>query len=165
MVGIATVVMCVIARTSITGISSVTAHPPARCLVRPSLACEALWVKWTGEGRSLFSVRVDLVAPDEDAGWGERAFDALIKRLPFTSGTGRALAGADQGRGHEGVPVVGLTFLLRATNFGEAADLAVETAVAAGEEAGVGNRVYDVVMVPEDSLVLPESERTIPIPD
>ena len=136
-----------------------------RGLVKPSLACDALWMKWTGEGDSLFSVRVDLVAPDEDARWTQRAYDALIPRLQFTNGTGRTLAGADQGRGHEGVPIVGLTFSLRATNFGAAADLAVETAVAAGEEAGVGNRIYDLVLVPEDSLVLSESERTIPIPD
>ena len=120
-------------------------------------------MKWTGVGPELFNVRVDLVAPDGDAHRVTRASEALIRRLPFTNGNGRALAGADQGRGHEDEAVVGLTFLVRAVGFGAAAELAVETARAAGAEAGVGDRVYDVVLVPEESLTMAESDRYVPI--
>jgi hypothetical protein len=122
-------------------------------------------VKWVGEGPELFSARVDLTAPDDDARWVRLVAASLMQRLPFSNGTGRALIGVDQGRGHEDAPVVGLTFLLRATDFAGAARLAVETAVAAGADAGLTGKVYDVVLVPEDALVLPEEERRIPMPD
>lgn len=128
-------------------------------------ACKAQPVKWIGEGAELFSVRVDLVAPDETSRWVTPVAEALTERLVFSGGTERSLAGVDQGRGHEGVPVVGLTFLLRADDFAGAARLAVETASAAGSDAGVTGRVYDVVLVPEETLTLPAEERVIPMPD
>jgi hypothetical protein len=105
------------------------------------------------------------MAPDDDGRWVSLVTESLKGRLPFSNGSDRALIGVDQGRGHEGAPVVGLTFLLRAWDFGGAARLAVETAVAAGAEAGLTGRVYDVVLVPEDTLLLPEDERRIPMPD
>jgi hypothetical protein len=122
-------------------------------------------MKWVGAGPRLFSARVDLYAPDGDGWWVSLVADALHRRLPFSDDGERALVGVDQGRGHEGSPVVGLTFLLRASDFGGAAQLAVETARVAGADAGIGGRVYDVVLVHEDSLVLPERERNIPMPD
>lgn len=122
-------------------------------------------MRWIGQGAQLYSVRVDLIAPDDSSRWVTPVADALKARLPFSNGTERALAGVDQGRGHEGSAVVGLTFLLRADDLGAAASLAVETARAAGTDAGVAGRVFDVVLVPEDSLVLPEAERLIPMPD
>lgn len=122
-------------------------------------------MKWVGVGPELFSVRVDLVAPDGDSQWVGLLADALIRQLPFGDGRDRAFAGVDQGRGHEGSPVVGLTFMVRATDFGGAAQQAIDTALAAGADAGLRGRVYDVVLVPEDALVLPEAEREIPMPD
>jgi hypothetical protein len=122
-------------------------------------------VRWVGDGVQLFNVRVDLVAADDSGRWVAPLATALEARLPHSDGAARALAGVDQGRGHEGSPVVGLTFLLRADDFGAAANLAVETANAASADAGMSGRVYDVVLVPEDSLVLPESECVIPMPD
>lgn len=122
-------------------------------------------MKWIGEGAELFSVRVDLVAPDGTNRWVTPVAEALVERLVFSGGTERSLAGVDQGRGHEGAPVVGLTFLLRADDFAGAATLAVETACAAGADAGVTGPVYDVVLVPEETVVLPPEERVIPMPD
>ena len=124
-----------------------------------------LCMRWAGNGAALFSVRVDLIAPDDTTPWITAVAEALKARLPFSNGTDRALVGVDQGRGHEGFPVVGMTFLVRADNFGAAADLAVDTARAAAADAGVMGRVYDVVLVPEDTLVLPDGERAIPMPD
>jgi hypothetical protein len=91
-------------------------------------------MRWIGEGTELYSVRVDLVAPDDDHRWVSTAADALVQRLPFDSGGPSTLVGVDQGLGHEGLPVVGLTFLLRASGFGDAARLAVATATAAGAD-------------------------------
>jgi hypothetical protein len=88
-----------------------------------------------------------------------------VQRLPFNSGGPSTLVGVDQGLGHEGLPVVGLTFPLRASGSGDAARLAVATATVAGVDAGITGRVDDVVLVLEDTLVLPVSERTIPMPD
>ena len=122
-------------------------------------------MRWVGKGPELFSVRVDLMAPDDDGRWVSLVAESLERRLPSTNGSDRALIGVDQGRGHEGAPVIGLTFLLRASDFGGAARLAVDTAVAAGADVGITGRVYDVVLVPEETLVLPEAERHIPMPD
>jgi len=122
-------------------------------------------MRWVGEGAEFFSVRVDLIAPDDSARWVTPVAEALQARLPFSNGSERALIGVDQGRGHEGSPVVGLTFMLRADDFSSAAQLAVETARAAGADVGVSGRVFDVVLVPEDTLELPDSERIIPMPD
>lgn len=139
------------------------------CVEKPagfeSRVCEALGVRWIGDGDQLFSVRVDLIAPDDTSTWVTPVATALKERLPFTNGSDRALVGVDQGRGHEGSPVVGLTFLLRADGFGPAADLAVETARSAAAEAGVTGGVYDVVLVPEQTVVLPEGELSIPMAD
>lgn len=121
-------------------------------------------MRWAGEGPDLFSVRVDLVAPDGSGHWVAAVADALIALLPFGDGSPH-LAGVDQGRTHEGGPVVGLTFLVRAASFADAARTAVETATAAGENAGAGGRIYDVVLVPEEGFTLPETVRHIPQPD
>ena len=59
-------------------------------------------MRWIGEGAQLFSVRVDLVAPDDSSHWVTLVADALRARLPFSSGIDRCLAGVDQGRGIEG---------------------------------------------------------------
>jgi len=112
----------------------------------------------------LFSVRVDLVAPDGSSHWVAALADALIALLPFGDGPPH-LAGVDQGRGHEGGPVIGLTFLVRAVSFADAARTAVETATAAGADAGAGSRMYDVVLVPEEGFTPPETARRIPQPD
>ncbi len=122
-------------------------------------------MRWVGDGPELFSVRVDLVAPDADGHSVGLLADAVIRQLPFGNGGDRDLVGVDQGRGHEGSPVIGLTFMVRGMDYGSAAQLAVDTALAAGADAGMPGRVYDVVLVPEDALAIPAAEREIPMPD
>ncbi|MFZ6003497.1 MAG: hypothetical protein ACOYXM_06125 [Actinomycetota bacterium] len=122
-------------------------------------------MRWIGEGSELYSVRVDLIAPDDSGRWVSLLADALKEVLLFSNGTDRSLIGVDQGRGHEGDPVLGLTFMVRAGDIGEGARVAVDAATTAAERVGVTGRVYDVVLVPEDTFLLPEEERDIPMPD
>jgi len=93
-------------------------------------------MKWVGEGPELFSVRVGVIAPDDDSRWVKLIAGALNSRLPFHDPAVVGGPAGDQGRGHEGSPVVGLTFMVRASNFGDAAQLAVETALAAASAVG-----------------------------
>lgn len=121
-------------------------------------------MRWAGEGPDLCSVRVDLLAPDGSSHWVAAVADALVALLPFGDGPPH-VAGVDQGRGHEGRPVIGLTFLVRAESFADATRTAVEAGTAAGVDAGVGSRIYDVVLVPEAASTLPDAVRRIPQPD
>jgi hypothetical protein len=61
--------------------------------------------------------------------------------------------------------VVGLTFMVRASGFGAAANLAVEAALAAASDVGVHGPVYDVVLAPEDPSALGTKARFIPNPN
>jgi len=122
-------------------------------------------MKWVGEGPELFSVRVDVIAPDDDSRWVKLIAGALNGRLPFHDPAVVGGPAGDQGRGHEGSPVVGLTFMVRASDFGEAAQLAVETALTAASDVGVPGPVYDVVLVRENPRNLGEAARFIPNPN
>lgn len=73
--------------------------------------------------------------------------------------------GADQGLGVEGLPVVGLLFWVRANDVGTAAVLAVETARLAGRSHGVGPRLYDVTVIPEDAVAPPRDPAYPAMPD
>jgi hypothetical protein len=122
-------------------------------------------MRWIGEGPELFSVRVDVIAPDDDDRWFLLVAEALNSRLPFRDPAVVGGPAGDQGRGHEGSPVVGLTFMVRASDFGAAANLAVETALAAASDVGVRGPVYDVVLVPENPSALGTEARFIPNPN
>jgi hypothetical protein len=122
-------------------------------------------MKWVGDGQELFSVRVDVIAPDDDSRWVKLIATALNSRMPFHDPTVVGGPGGDQGRGHEGSPVVGLTFMVRASGFGDAAQLAVETALAAASDVGLPGPVYDVVLVPENPRTLGKAARFIPNPN
>jgi hypothetical protein len=122
-------------------------------------------MRWIGEGPELFSVRVDVVAPDDDDRWFQLVAGALNSRLPFRDPAVVGGPAGDQGRGHEGSPVVGLTFMVRASDFGAAANLAVETALAAASDVGVSGPVYDVVLVPENPRTLGTAATFIPNPN
>jgi hypothetical protein len=122
-------------------------------------------MRWIGEGPELFSVRVDVIAPDDDDRWFQLVAGALNSRLPFRDPAVVGGPAGDQGRGHEGSAVVGLTFMVRALDFGAAANLAVETALAAASDVGVSGPVYDVVLVPENPQTLGTAARFIPNPN
>jgi hypothetical protein len=127
--------------------------------------CEPVVMRWVGDGPELFSVRVDVIAPDDDDRWVKLIAGALNSRLPFRDPAVVGGPAGDQGRGHEGSPVVGLKFMLRASDFGEAAKVAVETALAAASDVGVPGPVYDVVLVPENPQTLGTAARFIPNPN
>jgi hypothetical protein len=122
-------------------------------------------MRWVGEGPQLFSVRVDVIAPDDDDRWVKLIAGALNSRLPFRDPAVVGGPAGDQGRGHEGSPVVGLTFMVRSSGFGAAANLAVETALAAASDVGARGPVYDVVLAPEDPEALSTKARFIPNPN
>src|SRR5215212_7295748 len=102
-------------------------------------------MRWVGEGSDLWRVRVDLLA--ESPAPVTTASEAMLRQLPFADGEAGVGGGvaADQGRGIEGRPVVGLTFWVRADDVAQAARTAVEVAGRAGVESGVGSELYDVV--------------------
>jgi hypothetical protein len=91
----------------------------------------------------------------------------MLRQLPFDDGepgvAGRVCA--DQGRGIEGRPVVGLTFWVRADDVGQAARTAVEAAVRAGVDSGVGSELYDVVVIPSTAVAWPDDPAYPPMPD
>jgi hypothetical protein len=126
-------------------------------------------VDWVGEGSELWRVRVDLFAPDPYDHHVPKTFQALQLELTGTDGAARASgdSAADQGRGIEGRPVIGLVFWVRADDVGKAASLAVETARHAGTESGVGTELYDVVVIPSTSVasVYPQISAYPPMPD
>jgi hypothetical protein len=123
-------------------------------------------MRWVGEGSDLWRVRVDLFAEGESPRV-RTASEAMLRQLPFDDGaasTGGGVA-ADQGRGIEGRPVVGLTFWVRANDVGDAARTAVEAARRAGMESGVGAELYDVVVIPSPAVASPDDPADPPMPD
>jgi hypothetical protein len=123
-------------------------------------------VRWAGEGRRLWSVRVDLIAPDGDGSRVAIAHESLLGLLVHDDGVGgHPGSGIDQGIGHEGRPVIGFTFYVRADDVGSAATTGLAVAEAAGPAAGVGPEFYDVVVVPHSAIVVPLDEFEIPRPD
>jgi hypothetical protein len=123
-------------------------------------------VRWAGEGRHLWSVRVDLIAPDGDGSRVAVAHESLLRLLVHDDGAGRHPgSGNDQGIGHEGRPVIGFTFCVRADDVGSAATTGLAVTQAAGAAAGVGPEFYDVVVVPHSAIVVPLDEFHIPMPD
>ena len=112
---------------------------------------------WVGDGSELWRVRVDLFAPDSDSGRVPASHEALQRELTETDGAARPWgdSAADQGRGIEGRPVIGLVFWVRADEVGQAASLAVEAARRAGAESGVGPELFDVSVFPSSSVRTP----------
>jgi hypothetical protein len=124
-------------------------------------------VHWVGQGSELWRVRVDLFAPDQEEGRVPAAHQALQRELTETDGAARPWgdSAADQGRGIEGRPVIGLVFWVRADEVGRAASLAVETACRAGAHSGLGTELYDVVVIPYASVAQPYDPMYPPMPD
>jgi hypothetical protein len=115
-------------------------------------------VRTAGVGSELFSVRVDLFTDAENPNsLVSSCADGLCDLLGIPSGEWtRGEIGVDRGIGVEGDPVIGFLFWVRGGDVGEAAATALETARAAGKGFGVGPRYYDVSLVPEDAIVMPE---------
>jgi hypothetical protein len=123
-------------------------------------------VRWTGEGRHLWSVRVDLIAPDSDGSRVALAHESLLRLLVHDDGAGgHSGSGIDEGIGHEGRPVIGFTFCVRADDVGSAATTGLAVSQAVGTAAGVGPEFYDVVVVPHSAIVVSLDEFDIPMPD
>ena len=124
---------------------------------------------WVGDGSQLWRVTVDLFAPDGENGRVPTAHQALQHELTGTDGAARPWgdSAADQGRGIEGSPVVGLVFWVRADEVGKAASLAVETARRAGVESGIGPELYEVIVLPSTSVRHPgeDDPAYLPQPD
>ena len=109
---------------------------------------------WVGDGSELWRVRVDLFAPDRESGRVPATHQALQRELTETDGAARPWgdSAADQGRGIEGHPVIGLVFWVRADEVGTAASLAVDAARRAGAESGVGPELYEVIVLPSAAV-------------
>jgi hypothetical protein len=120
---------------------------------------------FAGDGEHLWHVRVDLIAPDDDGRRVTPVAEELRRLLHDDERIGRGGGGADQGRGSEGRPVVGLTFWVKADDLGAAAVTALETARRAGSAAEVGPDYYDVSLVPRSAIPMPEDEHTIDMVD
>lgn len=120
----------------------------------PTPVWEHQAVHWIGDGSALWRVRVDLFAPDSESARVPATHQTLQHLLTETDGAARPWgdSAADQGRGIEGRPVVGLVFWVRANEVGQAASIAVETARRAGAESGVGPELYDVVVLPSTAV-------------
>jgi hypothetical protein len=114
-------------------------------------------MRWVGHGSELWRVRVDLFTADSDSGRVPTTHQALQRELIETDGAARPWgdSAADQGRGVEGDPVVGLSFWVRADELGAAASLAVQTARRAGAKSGVGPELFAVSVFPSTSVRSP----------
>lgn len=121
-------------------------------------------MRWIGDGLNLWRVRVDLFAADDRGNRVSACATELDRLLIGDDGSGGG-TGADQGLGVAGKPVVGLLFWVRADDVGSAAVLAVETARLAGRPHGVGPRLYDVTVIPEDAVALPGDATYPEMPD
>ena len=99
-------------------------------------------------------MRVDLFAAGGGSDRVPATHQALQRELTETDGAVRPWgdSAADQGRGIEGQPVIGLVFRVRADEVGQAASLAVETARRAGVETGVGPELFDESVFPSTSV-------------
>jgi hypothetical protein len=122
--------------------------------------CDAHIVAAVGCGALLWRVRVDLYASDGDPGRVGAVGSALRAMLDEREGDPpHGDAGADQGTGVAGRPVVGVLFWVRADDVGAAALIAVDTAQRAGVSHGVGPALYDVTVIPENAVARPGDQR------
>lgn len=121
-------------------------------------------MRWIGDGSDLWRVRVDLFAADDNGDRVSACARELDLLLAGGDGSGGG-TGADQGLGIARHPVVGLLFWVRADDVGRAATLAVDTARLAGRSHGVGPRLYDVTVIPEDAVALPRDPAYPEMPD
>jgi hypothetical protein len=134
---------------------------------RPDLIWKYPAMRWVGDGSELWRVRVDLFAPDREAARVAETHHALQLLLTASDDAARrpGEAAADQGTGIAGRPVIGLSFWVRADDVGQAARIAVETARRAGDDSGVGNDLYDVVVIPNAAVARPNDPAYPPMPD
>jgi hypothetical protein len=109
---------------------------------------------------------VDLIAIDA-AGHRVGAVAESLRALLESDGSDgeRGEVGVDQGTGAARQPVIGMSFWVRADDVGSAASVAVETGVRAGASHGAGPALYDVTVIPRDSVVLPDDPHYPEMPD
>ena len=116
---------------------------------------------WVGSGSELWRVRVDLFVETRDAPTNSAAVARSLKSL-LTERDGDLehgdFTGVDHGLGIEKRPVVGMLFWVGADDVGDAARVAVETAVRAGVDHGVGPELYDVTVIPRGAVASPASD-------
>lgn len=130
------------------------------------VVCHPARMRWVGDGRELWRVRVDLFADDDDGRRASAAADGLRSLLTGGDGVpGPGEASADQGLGVANRPVVGLLFWVKADDVGEAATIAVRTGQRAGTGRGVGPDLYDVTLIPRKAVVFPDDARYPAMPD
>ena len=123
-------------------------------------------MRWAGTGAELWRVRVDLFAEPRDARRQiNAAVEALKSLLPFSDDEKAHGVGADQGTGATRRNVVGLLFWVRANDVGGAAATALDVARRAGAGEGIGPELYDVVVIPRASVVLPNDPGYPRMPD
>ena len=111
-------------------------------------------------------MRVDLFAEDADASRVSAAVEGLGRLVTGDDGNlDRRGVDGDQGVGIAKRPVVGLLFWVRAADVGGAATIAVDAARRAGSGCGVGPALYDVTVIPSDSVALPDDPTYPVMPD
>ena len=123
---------------------------------------DPLAVRWVGKGSERWRVRVDLVVETRDAHINSaavaRSLKALLTEQDGDLEHGADVAGVDHGLGIEERPVVSMLFWVGADDVGDAARVAVETAVRAGVDHGVGPELYDVTVIPRGAVASPASD-------
>lgn len=132
---------------------------------------QGLWenpaVRWGGNGSELWRVRVDLFAPDDDGTRVTAVHEAIRRQLTESDDAARrpGESGADQGTGIANLPVIGLTFWVRADDVGDAARIALGAAQRAGADSGIGTEPYDVVVIPNAAVARTDDPRYPRMPD
>jgi hypothetical protein len=111
-------------------------------------------------GAELWRVRVDLFAePHDPRDQINQVAEALRSLLTASTRDARPDIGVDQGTGATTRKVVGLLFWVKADDVGGAATTALDIARQAGKSAGVGPELYDVTVIPQAAVVLPNDAR------
>jgi len=116
---------------------------------------------------SLWRLRVDLFAPEEQDVQGRLA-QALISRLAgFDNPRLLVAVGVDSGTGMpEGRPLLGATFWIKADTIGSAVQLGVGLVKESFHDVSQDDfRIYDVVVVPNAAVTVPVPERFPPTSD
>jgi hypothetical protein len=109
---------------------------------------------------------VDLFAePRDQRRQTNQVAEALRSLLTANDGDARPGIALDQGKGVTTRPVVGLLFWVKADDVGGAATTALDIARQAGKSAGVGPELYDVTVIPQAAVVLPNDARYPQMPD
>jgi hypothetical protein len=126
-----------------------------------------LWVvRWIGSGQELWRVRVDLLIDDARADSACVIAERLgLMLIADSEPAAPSELGVDRGLGVTARPVLGLLFWVRANDVGDAATSAVGEARSAAAECRMAFELYDVTLIPEQAVVLPDVPLFPPLPD